>query len=355
MTQNRIVVEDLEYINSQDLPWADLNGKRILITGANGFLPAYMVETLLYRNQAMGSSINVVALVRNLERAKGRFSHLFPRRDLSFVVQDVCDEYQGPRDIDFIVHAASQASPKYLGTDPVGTFESNVFGLRRMLSLARDCRAKSMLFFSSGEVYGTVNPNEIPTREDRYGSLDPLNVRCSYGEAKRAGESLCICWEKQYGVPVKIVRPFHTYGPGMALDDGRIFADFVADVIARRNLTLKSDGSATRAFCYLADATAAFLKILLQGENGQAYNVGSQAECSMRELAELLCRTFSERNLSLQFSQREPGPYLVSTISRSAPHIGRMRALGWEPRTSLADGFLRTVQFFESEMTTTCK
>lgn len=332
-----------------ELSWGRLSGRTVLVTGANGFLAAYLVETLLYLNATRGAGIRVLGLVRNLEKARRRFAAYLDRGELQFVVQDVCQDYVGPAGaVDFIIHAASQASPMYLGTDPVGTFEANVFGTRRMLGLARERGTSSLLFFSSGEVYGAIDPAMIPTREDQYGLLDPLKVRCSYGEAKRAGESLCVCWHQQYGVPVKIVRPFHTYGPGMALDDGRVFADFVADVVARRNLVLQSDGLATRAFCYLADATVAFFRVLLEGENGRAYNVGSPEECSIRNLAETLCGIYPERGLAVRYRDREAGSHYVnSTISRSCPDIGRMRALGWEPRVGIAEGFGRTIRHFE--------
>lgn len=344
-----IIPEDLRTIAAANVPWERLRGSRLLITGANGFLPSYMVETALHLNEHHNAGIEILALVRDRAKAERRFG---PDR-VRLVVQDVRDRYSGPREVDFIVHAASQASPKYLGSDPVGTFEANVFGTRHMLELARNARVRSMLYFSSGEVYGSIDPSRIPTAEHTYGELDPLNVRCSYGEAKRAGESLSICWWKQYGVPVKIVRPFHTYGPGMALDDGRIFADLVADVVARRNLTLKSDGLATRAFCYLADATVAFFKVLLEGENGQAYNVGSPYETSIRNLAQILCGLHPERGLEVEYARREEAStYVPSTISRSCPDIGRLRALGWEPRTSVAEGFARTIEWAERERET---
>ncbi len=347
--QNSVISQDLARIVDTDLPWERLFGRTVLVTGANGFLPAYLVETLLHLNCTRGAGIRVLGLVRNLDKARLRFAEYLDRTELAFVVQDVCDAYAGPEGaLDFIVHAASQASPVYLGSDPVGTFEANVFGTRRMLALARERGTASLLFFSSGEVYGAIDPAMIPTREDQYGVLDPLRVRCSYGEAKRAGESLCVCWHHQFGVPVKIVRPFHTYGPGMALDDGRVFADLVADVVARRNLVLQSDGRATRAFCYLTDATVAFFRVLLEGENGQAYNVGSPEECSIRNLAETLCGMYPERGLAVNYKQREAGGnYVNSTISRSCPDIGRMRALGWEPRVGIAEGFGRTIRHFE--------
>ena len=348
MVRHRIVREDLESILSAPLPWERLHGKTVLVTGANGFVPAYMVETLMFLNETAGANIQVIALVRNREKAMRRLGHLVNRPDFTFVVQDVRDPYSGPEKLDFIIHAASQASPKFYGRDPVGTFETNVIGTRRMLKLASESGCESFLFFSSGEVYGATADPSIPVTETGYGYVDPLSIRSCYAEGKRAGETLCACWHAQYGVPAKVVRLSHTYGPGMELDDGRVFADFVADIVSRRDIVMKSDGSASRPFCYLADATVAFFAVLLLGTNGEAYNVGSDHETSILELAEMLCRLFPERGLQVVRQERKAdGQYLVSTNSGGHSDLSKIKSLGWEPVTSLEDGFSRTVRSYE--------
>ncbi len=345
--QRRIVEQDLERICAAALPWNRFFGKSILITGANGFVPAYMVETLLFLNRVHGAGVHVIALVRNEEKALRRFGVLGNCPDLTFVVQDVRAAYTGPRP-DFIVHAASQASPKYYGSDPAGTFETNVAGTLRMLEVAREAQVESFLFFSSGEVYGNHANLGHPIRETDFGALDPARVRSCYAEGKRAGETLCACWHAQYGVPARITRLSHTYGPGMALDDGRVFADFVADVVLRRNIVMKSDGSARRPFLYLADATIAFFTILLMGANGEAYNVGSETETSVLELANLLCGMFADRGCQVVRQERKQGDsYIVSPTAGGHFDISKMRALGWEPVTSVEEGFRRTVESYE--------
>lgn len=344
-----IVEEDLKRIVSSALPWQRFSGKTVLITGANGFVPAYMVETLLYLNETVDARINVIALVRNREKAKRRFAHLAGRPDLNIVVQDVREAYSGSATADFLIHAASQASPKYFGIDPVGTFEANVLGTQRMLELAHRSRSEGFLFFSSGEVYGQpADPTRL-VKETDYGSLDPLNVRSCYAEGKRAGETLCACWHAQYGVPAKIVRLSHTYGPGMELNDGRVFADFVADIVAGRNIELKSDGSARRPFCYLADAAIAFFLILLEGKSGEAYNVGSATQTSILNLAETLCRIFPEKNCRVIRQERKPDDqYVPSPVQGFQFDLSKINALGWHATTSIEEGFRRTVESYLS-------
>lgn len=343
-----IVTEDLARIVAAPLPWKELKGKTILISGASGLLPAYMVETLLFLNEQHGWGTTVLALVRNRTKALRRFAHYEERADLQMIVQDVCAPLSLKGEVHYIVHAASQASPRYYGSDPVGTLSANVLGTFNLLQFAREHGTQRVQFFSSSEVYGD-KPSRVPTGEEDGAWLDPTQVRACYAESKRMGENLCAAWAHQYGVPTTIVRPFHTYGPGLDLEDGRVFADFIADIVCGRNITMKSDGAATRAFCYLSDAVAGFFAVLLKGESGQPYNVGyEQGELSILELAECLVRLFPEKGLRVVRQNRalDSGSYLPSQNSRSCPDTSKARALGWAPTVSVEEGFRRTIESF---------
>lgn len=346
---NRIVEEDLAAIAAPGLDWSAFDGATVLVSGANGFLPAYMVETLLSLNaNTLARPVKVIALVRNRERAETRFASYRADPALQLLVQDVCAPAVVDGAVDYVVHAASQASPKYYGADPVGTLSANVLGTHHLLGLAREKGARGFLFFSSGEIYGQVDPAQIPIAEHTYGPVDPTDVRSCYSESKRMGETMCVCWAHQHQVPTKIVRPFHTYGPGMRLDDGRVFADFVADILNGRDIVMKSDGTARRAYCYLADAVRGFFTVLLKGQVGQAYNIGNdKAEVSVRELAQILAGLFPEqrRTIVKHASARAPG-YLESRIERNCPDISKARRLGWEPTISVTEGFRRTIGSF---------
>jgi nucleoside-diphosphate-sugar epimerase len=347
--RNKVIEEDLEFIVSTKLPWDKMEGANILITGANGFLPAYMIETILFLNDhRFKNKAKVFALARNKGRVLSRFSNYGKRKDLTYIIQDVCSPIKISKKMDFIIHAASQASPKYFGNDPVGTLSANVLGAYNLLEFVRSKKVRGFLFFSSGEVYGEVGGKQVPIKEDCYGYIDPTNVRSCYAESKRMVETMCISWFHQYGLPVKIVRPFHTYGPGMRLDDGRVFADFVADVVSGRNIKLNSDGSAIRAFCYLADATLGFFTVLLKGKNGQAYNVGNEEEeISIKDLAYLLADLFSAKKLQVRVNARsKKAGYIKSPIIRNSPDTHKLRNLGWLPHYSLTKGFKRTVESF---------
>jgi len=343
---NKITQEDINYIVNHNLDWDTFTNSTVLISGASGFLPSYIVETLLRLNEKQNKNIKIIALVRDKEKALKKFEHHKNRKDLEFLVQDVCDpiNVKPEENIDFIIHAASQASPKFYGKDPVGTINANVIGTINLLKLAKEKHSKDFLFFSSAEVYGEATEHQIPTKENDYGYIDLTNVRSCYGESKRIGENICVSWHHQYGVPVKIVRPFHTYGPGMDLNDGRVFADFVSDVVNNRNIIMKSDGNNTRAFCYLADFILGMFSVLLKGKNGEAYNVGFNKETSIIGLANILVNLFPEKDIKVIMNNSDRSKeYLKSTVNRTCPDISKVKLLGWEPKTEVEDGFKRTV------------
>ncbi len=345
---NSIVETDLNFIVNSNNPWELLEGANILISGAGGFLPAYMVETILYLNKTkFKDKANIFALVRNKKNTLKRFSNYRDSDELNFIVQDVCKPIDITGEIHYIIHAASQASPKFYKNDPVGTLCPNIIGTYYLLEVAREKNVKSFLFFSSAEIYGKVRENEIPTKEKYFGSVDPTDVRSSYAESKRMGETMCISWFKQYGVPVKIVRPFHTYGPGMNLNDGRVFADFVSNIVKKEDIIIKSDGKATRAFCYLADAITGFFTVLLKGKNGESYNVGNdKCEVNIAELAGKLVNLFPEYKLNVIKEKRDDPDYLESKIIRNCPDISKIRSIGWKPHYSIEEGFKRTIKSF---------
>jgi nucleoside-diphosphate-sugar epimerase len=162
------------------------------------------------------------------------------------------------------------------------------------------------------------------------------------------GENLCACWASQYGIMAKIARSFHTYGPGLKLDDGRVFADFIADILAARDIRMKSDGTAMRAYCYLADAIRGLFTILLSGEAGEAYNVGNNgAYLSVLNLAEILVGLFPEKKLKVIRTQGlKADGYIKSTIIGSCPNISKLSKLGWTPRHTIESGFRRTIASF---------
>ncbi len=298
---NNIIKEDIDQIISSDIDWSRFKGKTVLITGATGMLPSYMALTLLELNRRQGLGVKVLAVCRTKEKFDQVYHGYSESDGLVLINQDVVEPIKYAGEIDFIVHAASQASPKYYGIDPVGTLNANIIGSHNLLELAKEKHAESFLFFSTGGVYGSV-PADLISETD-YGPVDPLTVRNCYFESKRMAENMCVSYNHQFGTNAKIVRIFHTLGPLINLNDGRAFSDFCKAVVERKDIVLRSKGEAVRSFGYVADAATAFFLILLKGENGNAYNVGGGKanEVTIRQLAEMIAEEYKNDGIRLVF------------------------------------------------------
>jgi nucleoside-diphosphate-sugar epimerase len=348
---SEIVCKDLDKIAKLNLNWDRFKNKTVLISGGAGLLPSYLVQSLLHANRLHNLKLKVICMSRSSESLNKRLGYCLNDPHFKAIINDVT--LPVPNEImpsDFVIHAASQASPKFYAIDPVGTLLTNTLGTQHLLEYAVRSKAERFMFFSSGEVYGIPLDSMEPITETSYGYLDPMNVRSCYAESKRIGETMSIAWAKQYGLDTVVVRPFHTYGPGMALDDGRVFADFVADVVAKRDIVIRGDGSEKRCFCYLADATVGFLSVLLNGINSEAYNVANPScEISMKNLAKLISKLFPNRNVKIRFEDSGTKKnYIRSPILKALPSIEKIKKLGWLPETSLEEGFTKTIKSFIS-------
>jgi len=346
--RNPVITEDLEYITDQALPWERFQNKTVLISGAAGFLPFYMVDVLLFLNETKNLNIRIIALVRTLDKAKKKFRHAINRNDLIIRQQDICTPFDVEDDIDFVIHAASFATPKVFAENPVGTILPNIIGTKNLLQIAQRHQVENFLFFSTTGVYGFLPPDAYPVPEERFGALDCMDVSACYLESKRMGENLCACWSHQYDLPVNIVRPAITYGPGLDLAGGRSFEDFAACIVENRDIELYSDGQVIRNFCYIADATLGFFLVLLKGRRGEAYNVATNHEITIRTLADYLtAEVFPERGLKVVLNFDESRNYMRTQFSRTTVDTSKVKELGWKLAFPIDVGFKRVIRSFE--------
>ncbi len=343
---NKILREDLENILSESLSWEKLKNKTVLITGASGMVGSYMLYVLNMLNDKLDYNIKAIAMVRNVTKLPEEVRN---RTDVEVVSHDVTAPFSYEGDIHYIIHAASPASPLIMQNHPVETVAANTLGTFYTLQLAKEKNAEGYMFISSREIYGQPAEGQEFFYENTYGFVDQLNPRSCYSEGKKAAETMCVSFNDEYGLNVKIVRLAHTYGPGMSIYDGRVQADFLKNVINNENIVLKSEGTAVRTYTYIGDAIAGMFRILLNTEE-MVYNVGNEyGKVSIKELAEVMVNIYPERGLKLVFDIPEGGtkgtaPYTLGILSSE-----KLRKEGWCPKYSVEDGFRRTLEFLETE------
>lgn len=310
---------------------SNLRNKSILITGASGLICSAFID-LLMRYNKQGVTIKIYAMSRNEKYARKRFESYWENPLFTFICHDVIEPLSLDITLDYIIHGASNASPKRYATDPVGTMKSNLWGVANLLELAKEKKAR-LLYISSGEVYGEGNGTDFT--EIYSGYVNCLNSRACYPSSKRASETLCVSYKEQYGVDVVMARPCHVYGSDIDRDD-RAFAQFLRKVRNGKNVVMKSEGGQVRSYCYVEDCASALLYILLRGENGEAYNIANRdSVVSIKELAEMIARLGGVHVVFDIPSSQEAMGY--STVQRAVLNPSKLEHLGWQPRISLEE------------------
>lgn len=349
------MLADMEMIYGHNLGWNQLKNTKILITGAYGMLASYLVYFFVFLNEVHDYQIDIWVIVRNKDTLRKRFEKYVDRKYFHCIIGELDEAIELEEKMDYIIHAASLASPQYYNTIPVEVILPNVIGTYHLLEYAKRCEVKNFLYFSSSEIYGKQDENiNRNYGEMVLGTLDPADLRNCYAEAKRMGENMCVAYASEYGVNTNAVRIFHTFGPTMDVrKDERAFAEFTANVIDYKNIQMKSDGTAKRPFCYIADAVYGFLLIMLKGERGEVYNLSNESNyISIRELAEVLVDIFPERKLSVVREERNKNSQYVAKKDENqvTGDSGKLRKLGWNPEITVGEGFRRTIQAIEEEL-----
>jgi UDP-glucuronate decarboxylase len=311
---------------------AFFDGKTVLVTGGAGFLPAYLVDVLAARAAAQPEATRgrVVVVDNFATGLPGRLSHLEGHPAVEIRRADVSQPLSldvAPR---IVVHGASIASPIVYRRHPLETIEVNAIGTWRLLAATAGQRLDAFVLLSSSEVYGDPDPAFIPTPETYAGSVSCTGPRACYDESKRLAETLCMTHFRTRGLPVRIVRPFNVYGPGLRLDDGRVLPDLARAALEGSDLALLSDGRPTRSFCYVTDFMVGLLRVVAGGGDGEAYNVGNDHEISIRELAEGVLRAAGGKS-SITFLRSSDPDYLTDNPQRRCPDLTRLRGLGAPP------------------------
>lgn len=318
------------------------SGSSFFITGSAGLIGTAVVHALLRFNDKFKTNFQVIATGRTEKSLNERFADCKDRKDLILSVFDAEKPAIDPSlKIDYIIHAASNASPKAIIENPVETLIGNICGLSYLLAYAKENAVKRVLFVSSSEVYGCKDQS-TPSLETEYGSIDPLNPRNAYSYGKCAAETLCVSFLHEYDVDSVIVRPGHIFGPTCSEKDVRVSSAWAYDCAYRKDIVMKSAGSQIRSYCYCLDCASAILKVLVKGEKGQAYNISNKDSImSIRRLAEIMTSHAGVELVTDIPSEAEAKAF--NPMENSSLDSTKLENLGWKGVFDAKSGVSHTI------------
>jgi dTDP-glucose 4,6-dehydratase len=311
--------------------------KRVLITGAAGFIGSHLSDRFL------AEGFHVIGMDNLLTGSMDNIEHLFPNRHFEFYHHDVTKFVHIPGDLDYIMHFASPASPIDYLKMPIQTLKVGSLGTHHLLGLAKVKKAR-ILIASTSEVYG--DPLIHPQKEDYWGNVNPIGPRGVYDEAKRFMEAITMAYHRFHGVEVRIVRIFNTYGPRMRIEDGRALPAFMAQALRGEGLTVYGDGSQTRSFCYVDDLVEGIYRLLLS-DYSLPVNIGNPDEITIMRLATEIMDLVGNSNAYIDY---RPLPEDDPKVRQPDIALAR-QLLNWEPKVSRATGLVDTLNYFRAKVT----
>jgi UDP-glucuronate decarboxylase len=348
--ENKVFKDDLDLaINASFVPWSDFANKTFFVTGATGLIGYTFTCTLLYYSLIKKSGIKVIALVRDIEKAKEQYQEaLNDHAPLTFAKGSVEELPAIDEKIDSIVHGACPTASAFFTQHPVETIKTIIDGTENVLNFAKEKNVQSMVHLSSMEAFGEILTKEKLSEND-LGKIYLTSPRSSYSEAKRLAENLCASYVAEYNVPVKVARLVQTFGPGVKYNDGRVFAYMMRCALENKNIELKTSGEKENSYLYTMDAVTAILVMLAKGENGKTYNVANEETyCSVKEMGRIVLDTFNKNELKVLTNVGNdknsntgfrPDGYLNVCVKS-------LEALGWKANTDLTTAYKKTAESF---------
>ena len=341
-----LAAADLDHVMSHTRDhWDVVRGKRLLVTGGTGFFGRWLLESFLRADDQLKLNASVTVLSRDPGAFHAGMPHIAAHKSVRLAGGDMCTcEMKGER-FDFVIHAAAEPLPPDPAADPLQPFERNVAGTKNALEIARCCGARRFLLTSSGAVYGRQPSDLARVPEDYRGAPDPLDPLTTYGQAKRVSEFLCASYARKHGLEAVVARCFAFVGPHLQLDAGYAIGNFIRDALRGGPISINGDGTPRRSYLYAADLAVWLWAILFRGEAGRAYNVGSDADLSINELADEVRSVVApeaEVKVANQATAGEPAQRYVPSIQRARTE------LGLDVRVPLPDAIARTAAWYSS-------
>lgn len=345
------MTEDFERIaDSPCIPWDRLRNSRILVTGATGLIGFTTVGALLFANRRFSLHAEVYCLVRNAEKAAQVFQGEYTKTELHLIQQSVETPLDQDLHFDYMIHGASPTASTYFIEHPVETMHTAITGTRNMLECAVRSRVRGFLYLSSMEAYGNVR-DENMLSEHHLGNLDLSNLRSSYPESKRVCELLTTAYAREYHLPAMNIRLAQTFGPGVAIDDNRVFAMMARCAMNQKDIVLLTKGESRHPYLYTADCVEALFCVLLNGVAGETYNAANpETYCSIYEMGEMVAKEFGNGKIGVRVAESDASKYPPAGFLNLS--IEKISALGWKPTVPLREMYARMMQVMEEEKRT---
>ncbi len=336
---------DINIIMNNPIDWEYFRNKTVMVTASTGRLGMYIAESLIKADIDWNLNLNVIIHGRHEEKLKRIYADSLELPNVHILIQDIIEPFSYDGELNVIFHTAGAASPMDFTGTPVDTLWGHVQGTRNILELARKKKCDKVFYVSTVEVYGEWKEDRGLKEED-LGTIRCDEARACYPEAKRLCETMLAAYEKQYGIPYITVRLCHTFGPGIALDDGRAFAEFIQDVVEGKDIVLHSDGSAQRTYTYVADAVGAMLLALTKGKE-HLYNIAKIDNLiSIRDLAELIAGLDPKKKVKVRYSEEVEKKLQYLPFKLGIMNVDKIMGLGWNPQVNLEDAFRYTLESF---------
>ncbi|MBO0422099.1 dTDP-glucose 4,6-dehydratase [Enterococcus plantarum] len=339
---------DVEKVIQNPLDWGKLNNKSLLFVGASGMIGTFLIDCLMAINEKQNLNISIYAMGRNLNKLESRFINYKESPNFHLVVGDILEPLSSDVHYDFIIHGASNTHPKAYVSDPINTIMTNIKGTEQVLDYASNNKVERVLFLSTVEIYGENRGDTEKFDESYCGYIDCNTLRAGYPEGKRASEALCQAYIKQYGIDVVIPRLCRIFGPTMLSEDSKASSQFIKNAVNGEDIVLKSEGTQYYSYCYVADAAYALLYLLLNGKNGEAYNIAnSEFDLTLRELATKLSEIAGTKVIFEIPDSSESAGY--SKATQAILDTKKIETLGWKPIYSLDEGLEQIIRIMKTE------
>ena len=346
---NNLYIEDIKNTIGAVKDVEKLRNKTIFVTGANGLIGSFIIDTIMYLNDKEKYNTTIIANSRSMEKLESNFKRYIGNNNFKYYIGDINSGINYDGHVDYIINCASNTHPLQYSTDPINTIMTNILGTQNVLEFATNSKVKKIIFLSSVEIYGENINNIDRFKETEMGYINCNSLRAGYNEAKRCGEALCQAYIEKNGLDISILRLPRIFGPTVKKDDTKVMSQFINKALAGEDIVLKSEGNQYFSYLYVADTVSGILRCLIAGKTGEVYNLGNiEADVRLKDLAKIAADYANTKVVFDLPDEVEKKGFSKATIAR-LDYTKALEELDWKPMYSINDGLTRTIEILKNK------